>query len=243
MKLLSHIRLLPILVVTAFLSFAVRIGDFAGDLSRSGSAFAQHEVTDAHAPPLPAEGESAPAGTAKDEKTPPESVSLPPAMPGAPVVGEKAEPVEWKDAGEAEFEYSPVQAELYKDLAARRKNLEAREKQLATREALLEAGEREVEQKLRELTAIRGEIEGLLQAQGEEEQARVKSLVTIYEGMKAKDAAGIFNTLDMDVLITIFTNMSERKSAAILAEMNPERARTVTILMAQQRQLPAVPMQ
>ena len=60
----------------------------------------------------------------------------------------------------------------------------------------------------------------------------------IYEGMKAKDAARIFNTLDIDVLLDVITGMSERKSAPILAEMDAERARTVTILMVQKKQMP-----
>jgi flagellar motility protein MotE (MotC chaperone) len=118
-----------------------------------------------------------------------------------------------------------------------------REKALATRQALLEAAERELDQKVRELTVLRTEIEGLMVKQTEEEKARTQSLVRIYEGMKAKDAARIFNTLDTDVLLQVMTQMSERKSSPILAEMDPERARTVTILMAQQQQLPALPPQ
>ena len=65
----------------------------------------------------------------------------------------------------------------------------------------------------------------------------------IYEGMKAKDAANIFNTLDIDVLLAVMSRMSERKSAPVLAEMDPERARTVTILLAQQKQIPSIPPQ
>ena len=83
------------------------------------------------------------------------------------------------------------------------------------------------------MTAVRNEIESLLQMQSQQEAERIVSLVKIYEGMKAKDAARIFNTLDTDVLLSVMTRMSERKSAPILAEMNPDRARSVTILMAQ----------
>ena len=85
-------------------------------------------------------------------------------------------------------------------------------------------------------TTIKNEIEALLKEQSAEEQSRINSLVKIYEGMKAKDAARIFNTLDMDVLIMVMSRMSERKSSPILAEMSPDRARTVTLLLAQQKQ-------
>ena len=61
--------------------------------------------------------------------------------------------------------------------------------------------------------------------------------------MKAKDAANIFNTLDMDILISVMGRMSERKLAPILAEMNPDRARSVTIFLAEQKSLPTLPNQ
>ena len=136
-----------------------------------------------------------------------------------------------------------MQQELYQDLSRRREELDGRERALVTREAFLEAAERELNQKLRELTALKNEIESLMQEQSEEQQERINSLVRIYEGMKAKDAARIFNTLDMDVLISVMARMSERKSAPILAEMSADRARTVTILLAQQNQIPTLPPQ
>jgi flagellar motility protein MotE (MotC chaperone) len=220
-----HIRILPALVIVALLSLTIRLGDFFYGLDNAGTAHAQQEST-MEPPPLPE------AGTTE--------MSAEPAELPAGNIPEAKEPVEWQDATEADIEYSNVKSELYEDLAKRREELDSRERQLSTREALLSAAERELEQKLREMTTIKNEIELLLSEQSEEEQARVNSLVKIYEGMKSKDAARIFNTLDMDVLILVMSRMSERKSAPILAEMNPERARTVTILLAQQKQLPTL---
>jgi flagellar motility protein MotE (MotC chaperone) len=59
--------------------------------------------------------------------------------------------------------------------------------------------------------------------------------------MNPKDAAKIFNSLDMDVLLQVITKMSERKSAPIIAAMDEERARDVTILLAEQNKLPDLP--
>ena len=61
--------------------------------------------------------------------------------------------------------------------------------------------------------------------------------------MKPDDAARIFNTLDMDVVMKVIGNMSERKSGPVIAAMNPERARQVTQLLAQQKRLPELPPQ
>jgi flagellar motility protein MotE (MotC chaperone) len=56
--------------------------------------------------------------------------------------------------------------------------------------------------------------------------------------MKPKDAARILNTLETDILIAVMERMSERKSAPILAEMDSDRARQVTTLLAERKQLP-----
>lgn len=254
MKLSERLRILPMMLIVAGLCFTVRMGEFVTGVRTMGSAMAQQEVENSHEaapPPLPTattEANATPEATehaveeaAKEaDAVVPGDVSLPTITGEA---GEAKPPVDWKDAGEEDFNYSGVQEGLYRDLTKRREDIDKREKALATRQALLEAAERELDQKVRELTVLRTEIEGLMVKQTEEEKARTQSLVRIYEGMKAKDAARIFNTLDTDVLLQVMTQMSERKSSPILAEMDPERARTVTILMAQQQQLPALPPQ
>ncbi len=235
MIMFQKLRILPLLVLVASLCFVVRAGDFALSIT----AFAQHEV-EVDAPVLPGDDE-------EHSAVPPlESVDGhgDDASLSSQSEGEKEEKnEEWKDATEAEFDYSEVKMGLYKDLAARREALESSEKSLAGREALLEAAERELDQKLREMIVVRNEIQGLLKKQSDEEQGRIISLVKIYEGMKAKDAARIFNTLDMDVLLSMMSRMSERKSSPILAEMSADRARAVTILLAQQKQIPSIPPQ
>jgi flagellar motility protein MotE (MotC chaperone) len=209
-----------------------------------GAAHAQETVNEP-VPPLPGKEEAMPVEKSAAQEAAPAADEPAAAQPHA----DADEPAEapagqaWRDAGETDYEYSEVRAELFRDLSKRREEIESKEKALAAREALLLAAERELDSKVRELTALRGEIEGLLKEQSEEEKARIASLVQIYEGMKAKDAARIFNTLDMDVLLSVMGQMSERKSAPILAEMNPERARSVTILMAQENKLPELPPQ
>ncbi len=230
----SRFRLLPLLVIVAALSLTVRAGNFL-----SGVALAQHEV-DAEAPPI--------HETDKQDQSHDRSTLEGQNLPAEPSFGDESgekseETLDWRAAEESEFEYSEVRAELYEDLAERRNSLEEKEKELSMREALLQAGERELNQKLRELTSVSNKIESLLNQQSDEEKARIESLVKIYEGMKAKDAARIFNTLDMDVLIRVVSQMSERKASPVLAAMSPERARTVTILLAQQRQQSALSLQ
>lgn len=219
MTFFDRIRLFPLLILVASLALLVRLGEFSTGFQQ-GTALAQHEV-EAEAPPLESNSHPQEPESDKGEQE-----------PLADTEDGDGKKVEWTDAIETEFEFSAAREEIYKDLAKRHKALEQQERVMEVQEALLRAGEKELEQKLRELIAVRNEIEGLLKEQSEEEKARFESLVKIYEGMKAKDAARIFNTLDIDVLITVMSKMSVRKSGPILAAMNPERARTVTILLA-----------
>jgi len=147
----------------------------------------------------------------------------------------------WVEASDDNIDSTIINMELLKDLTRKKESLAKREQNLLTREALLKAGEKELDRKYQELTQLRTEIESLLETQSEEEQARIQSLVKVYEGMKAKDAARIFDTLDLDVLVAVVSQMSERRLSPILAGMNPERARTVTIVLAEQKQLPKLP--
>jgi flagellar motility protein MotE (MotC chaperone) len=154
---------------------------------------------------------------------------------------DKVDGNKWRDANDEDFGFNSVRLEHLQDLEKRRQELEKRERALQTREALVQAAQQEMDRKQDELLEIRKKLENLLEEQSEEEAARIESLVKIYEGMKAKQAAEIFNTLDLDILVEVISRMSERKTSPILASMNPERARTVTIMLAEQKKLPTLP--
>jgi flagellar motility protein MotE (MotC chaperone) len=56
--------------------------------------------------------------------------------------------------------------------------------------------------------------------------------------MKPKDAARIFEELDMDTLLLVSERMKERKLAPIMAKMNPARATEITVELSRLRNLP-----
>ena len=215
----QKIRFLPVLVLVAFLSLGVRINDFVQDVQ-----------TVRLTPPVQAE-EPLTADTTADA-TPTED---------APVTEAPVVPQIMPSALDTDIEFSEERIQIFSELADRREELNQRERRLDQREALLKAAEVQFDMKLQELEGVRAEIESLLQQQSEEEEARIASLVKIYEGMKAKDAARIFNTLEMPVLLAVVGRMSERKSAPVLAAMDAERARQLTILLVEQKQLPQIP--
>lgn len=248
----QNFKILPLLIMVAVLAFSVRLAEvFTGFSSLSGSAHAVEEVA-AEPPPMPAMNDE--IGDMKAGEKP-EKAKEPVLVftedeeetedgHGKEEPQEKEDvdtPVDWRDASDSDLDYSEVKMELFKDLSKRRREIEKREQEVLTREALLQAAEKELDRKYQELLQLRSEIEGLLTQQSEEEEERITSLVKIYEGMKPKDAARIFDTLDLDILVAVMGKMSERKLGPILAKMNPERARTVTIMLAEQKQLPDLP--
>jgi len=138
------------------------------------------------------------------------------------------------------FNLGKSQIELLQSLAERRRELEERERTLVQREGLLAAAEHRIEQKIEELNGIKGEIEELIRKYDDQEEDQLKGLVKIYETMKPKDAARIFNGLDMDILLQVIERMKASRTAAVLAEMAPERAKEVTLRIAERRSMPDI---
>ena len=131
--------------------------------------------------------------------------------------------------------YTPTDIALLQQLGERRKQLEERDNALATKENLLGAASKKVEDKIADLKTLQSKVEDLLVKFGEQEDKKLNSLVKIYENMKPKDAATIFNALEMDVLLMLISKMKELKTAPILAYMDPKRAEAVTVELANQR--------
>jgi flagellar motility protein MotE (MotC chaperone) len=247
----QNIRILPVLLIVALLAFSVRLVDFAtGVKNLSGAAQAMEKeepspVSDAagQEPPDPSElakeGEQAKPATEKEvtEKAASEKSSADSKEPAS----EATAAPEWRDASDEEVSTQTTKMEVLKDLSARREGLDKKEQELQTREALLRAAEQEIDRKYQELSGLRSQLENLLDKQSEEEKSRITSLVKVYEGMKPKEAARIFDTLDIPVLMSVMSKMSERKLSPIMASMNPERAKTMTIMLAEEKTLPTLP--
>ena len=136
------------------------------------------------------------------------------------------------------FDYTDEEVDVLQQLAKRREELDLRARQLDEREALIQAAEQRMDQKMAELKALQATVEDLLKTRSEQEESELKSLVKMYENMKPKAAARVFEEMDMDVLLDVIDRMNERKVAPILALVTPTRAKEITFELAQRRQLP-----
>jgi flagellar motility protein MotE (MotC chaperone) len=120
-------------------------------------------------------------------------------------------------------------------LRARRAELEAREQAAAARELVVAAAERRLIGRVEELTAMQARLEALERERAAREDAGMRGLVKLYEGMRPRDAAVIFDDLDMPVLVRIVDRMREAKAAPVLGAMRPDRARLLTAELARLR--------
>ena len=130
--------------------------------------------------------------------------------------------------------------ELLQSLAERRNRIDQQESEVELRENLLQATERRIDEKIEELKRIEQTITSLVQTYDEQQENKLKSLVKIYETMKPKSAAAIFETLEMSILLDVVERMREPKLALILQSLSAERAKEITTELRARRQLPEI---
>ena len=231
-RIFSRIRFLPLTIFAATLMLTVKIGDIWDGFD--GHINGTIQVSEAIA--QPAEEDAKPA--AKD---------------GQPAAGEKtaeqAVPAALKDEPQGQISklitndptlLTPAEIDLLQQLAERRQVLESREQEFELRTGLLAAAESRIDKKVEELKVLRETISGLIKTFDAQQDAKLLSLVKIYENMKPKEAARIFEALEMDTLLEVAERMKERKLAPIMAKMDPEKARDMTVELSRLRRLPPV---
>jgi flagellar motility protein MotE (MotC chaperone) len=129
---------------------------------------------------------------------------------------------------------SPGERAVLERLQTRRQELDARNRELEMRESLLKAAEKRLEGKVGELKDAEGRVNSAMGNRNKIEAQRFKSIVSMYENMKAKDAARIFDRLDMKILVDVSTQINPRKMSEILAQMSPDAAERLTVELANQ---------
>lgn len=127
---------------------------------------------------------------------------------------------------------SPAERALLERLTERRQELDQRERELAMRETLLQAQEKRLDAKVIELKDVEAKITAATQKKQEADLAKLKGLVTMYENMKAKEAAKIFERLEIRLATEVATQIAPRRMSDILAQMSPESAERLTVELA-----------
>ena len=127
---------------------------------------------------------------------------------------------------------SPSERALLERLGERRDELQQRAREIEMRERLLENAEKKLEGRINELKGIEEKAEAAATKRGDTEAGALRNLVTIYEAMKPKDAARVFDRLPHDVLVPVVLQMKPAKMAEVLAVMSPDAAEKLTVALA-----------
>jgi flagellar motility protein MotE (MotC chaperone) len=181
--------------------------------------------------------EAAPPAKAEQAAAP--SAPSPAAPPSPPGTSPKAAP----DPAAAQAEKKPAEPITVSDaeravlleLRQRRETLDATSREIDQRAAELAAADRRLSERVQQLSALQARLETMEATREKHQSENWAGLVKIYENMKPRDAATIFDALDMQVLLQVLDRMQERRVAPVLAAMQPERARLATQLLAEMR--------
>lgn len=239
-SLLRWFRILPLTVLVATVFLSVKIGAIWNGLRPAFHGSVAVTSAEAAAPP------AAPAAKKKDEPAPAAApaaeptVAVPPASPASPAPKTAAAPpaADGKTGGlQSTSELTPSEVEVLQQLARRREALAERSDAIERREIVLKAAEQRIGQKLDELKGMQATLEKLLKAYDQQQKGQIESLIKIYENLKPKDAAQIFEELEMETLLMVAEGMKERKLAPVLAQLSPARAKEITEELAHQRSL------
>jgi len=219
---LPRLRLLPptiavmaMLLVLKTISFA---RDAAGQPAVPAAPAASEPPAEAPKPPPPAAASPAPQAQTATKAAPPQPPTVVNAVPAPDPM-----PI------------SAAERSLLLDLRKRHEALEARAAMLDQREAVQAAAEAKLNARLDQLTTLQARLEAMEAVRQEHASENWTGLVHVYEDMKPRDAATIFDALDMQVLLQVLDRMQDRKAAPILAAMQPDRARLATQLLAEMR--------
>ncbi len=150
-----------------------------------------------------------------------------------PAVAQCAAPSLAEMAGLSQTEVQVLQA-----LGARRQALDARGEQIETQDALMIAAEQRMTERLAELRQLETHVNDLLGQLDEAQETRLRNLVNVYERMRAKDAAAVFDGLEDEVLVQVASRMRQANLAEVMGRMDPNRARALTQMLADRARPP-----
>lgn len=222
---LDRLRLLPMVMVAAALLLGLKVIDIGEQLTGDpGGRFDYVSSAVAATPP------KQPAKEAQDDNAMDER--------GKDAEGSAAVDVAAKGGGTEQLSKSEIA--VLESLSKRREELERRAKALDMREHLVGAAEKRLQDRVAELKQIQADIDKTIDKKDEQSEERLASVVKMYESMKPKDAARIFERLDMGVLLDVVKRMSPRKMASVLSQMDPVSAQELTVELATGENLPDI---
>lgn len=101
--------------------------------------------------------------------------------------------------------------------------------ELEQQKRLIELGQEKIAKQLEKLEKLKTDLEKKRSFLTKEEIQNISQTAKIYENMKPAAAAEIYNKLELVVLVQLIKHMNQKKASAIIAAMEPKKARYLTI--------------
>jgi flagellar motility protein MotE (MotC chaperone) len=235
-----RVRLLPIVVAAAVVLLGLKVFEVMLRPAVRPETVVVDAVTGQE---LDAIATGSSSGGGHGEEKPKEGEGAPPAAGG--VTPSK---VDAKVTSDKPGEARPVQGQeligeidILQKLSERRKKLEEMERQLNMREDLLKASEDRIGKRVDELKTIEDKIGEGVKAKEAARKQELADLVKMYEAMKAKDAARVFDKLEIGLLGDIARQMNPKKLADVVSKMSSDQAERLTVELANRSQQPGTP--
>ena len=228
---MTHIRLLPTVLIAVIGLFCIKLthlvaeGGFlltstvpaqAQEAQEAGADVAKDDAGKDTGTGAAATEEASAGGKTGDKQEPP-----------ALIEGMKVDPAK----------SSRSELAILERLARRRDALAEREQELDMRDALLKAAEKRLQKRVDELKTLENSIKKVVKKRDAKQDEDLGKLVAMYQSMKPKQAARIFEVLEPDVLLDVVKIMNPRKVAAIMGEMSAAAAGSLSLSIAKGKSL------
>lgn len=204
----QHFRILPMVIFLAVLMLSVRINNLFDQLK---NPYAAHFTI-------------AQSNAAAEEKSSQETADLNRILE----TSDGANSVSASGTSPANNSFTQSEIMILQELAERREALDIRSREIDKKAVQLKVAEQEIDKRLKQLQEYEQKLRKLIKEYNEKERAKINALVKVYSTMKPKDAARIFDTLDLDVTVSLLKEMKPSTSSAILSQMKAEKAKAIT---------------
>lgn len=208
-KLTKNIRLLPFVIFLSVLTLTIKIGNVYDALKTH--SLPEFEISSLQA----AETET------------PETAALTSALQSSDYKKDSSNSKDEKEET-APNNFTQSEIQILQELAERREILDLRNQEIDKKVMQLKVSEQEIEKRLKQMQEYEQKLKLLVQEYNEKEKEKIMSLVKVYANMKPKDAARIFETLDLEVTVALLKEMKPSVSSAILAQITPTKAKAIT---------------
>ena len=126
----------------------------------------------------------------------------------------------------------PGAMEMLTALQKREERIAQRESLIADRLQALNLAEQEITKRVQDLKQAEERLSATMAIADQAAEQDLAQLTTVYENMKAKDAAALFEKMEPDFAAGFLARMRPDAAGAVMAGLQPEKAYMISILLA-----------